>query len=333
MHAGSNGVSSEDSGCSKRTGTVLIASFHILATAIGYGILSLPQATAQLGWINGPAAILVFAVVTLLHFCLLVVLLETSTLAREPLLTLMGGSTAFRTGGVTTIENTLRSFQALGDIAFAFNFSNILIEIQDTLSPPSEASMKVARLISLVVITLLYMLCGCFGYAAFGDSAPENFLHGFVKPYWLLEIANAAVVLHLICSYQAYCQPLFAFVEKTAAQKYLGSQFISRNFEIPMPGSEPYKLNLFGMVLRTMFVIITIVVAPRLTFLKEAVSFVGAWGFSLLTVYFPFQIYIAQKKITKWSGEWILLQILSCVCLVITIAAVVGSTAGIILDF
>ncbi|KAJ4700722.1 Amino acid permease [Melia azedarach] len=248
---------------------------------------------------------------------------------------LKGSLSGFRTGKVTAIEKIWRSFQALGDIAFAYIFSNTLIEIQDTLkSPPSEAeTMKKACLIGVGVTTLLYMLCGCFGYAVFGDLAAENFLDGFLKPHWLLEIANVAIVIHLICSYQAYCHPLFAFVEKTAAQKYPHSQFINRNFEVPMPGSGTYKLNLFRLVWRTMLVIITTVVAMRLTFFKEAVSLVGALGFFPLTVYFPVEIYMAQKQIPKWSSEWIWLQMLSFVCLIVTIAAVVGSIAGIVLDF
>ncbi|KAL4033039.1 hypothetical protein IC575_006124 [Cucumis melo] len=81
-----------------------------------------------------------------------------------------------------------RSFQALGDIAFAYSYSIILIEIEsnlgkidDTLkSPPSEAkTMKKATLVSVSVTTLFYMLCGAAGYAPFGHMAPGNLLTGF----------------------------------------------------------------------------------------------------------------------------------------------------------
>ncbi|KAF2296690.1 hypothetical protein GH714_001252 [Hevea brasiliensis] len=105
--------------------------------------------------------------------------------------------------GVTETQKLWRSFQALGDIAFAYSYSIILIEIQDTIkSPPSEAkTMKKASLISVIVTTLFYMLCGCFGYAAFGDASPGNLLtgFGFYNPYWLLDIANVAIVVHLVC--------------------------------------------------------------------------------------------------------------------------------------
>lgn len=64
--------------------------------------------------------------------------------------------------------------------------------------------MKRATLLSVTVTTVFYMLCGCMGYAAFGDNAPGNLLtgFGFYNPYWLLDIANAAIVIHLVGAYQ-----------------------------------------------------------------------------------------------------------------------------------
>ncbi|KAJ4700741.1 Amino acid permease [Melia azedarach] len=195
--------------------------------------------------------------------------------------------------------------------------------------------MKKASLISLGVTTLFYMLCGCFGYAAFGDLAPANFLHGFGsynKPYSPLDLANAALTLHLVGAYQLYCQPLFQFVEEAASQKFPDSKFIIKDFKVPIPGSGSYKLNLFRLIWRTIFVVITTVVAMILPIFEEAVSLLGAWGFWPLTVYFPVEIFIAQKKIRKWSSGWICLQILSFACLIITIAAAAGSISGIVLN-
>ena len=42
------------------------------------------------------------------------------------------------------------------------------------------------------------------GYAAFGDNSPGNLLtgFGFYNPYWLLDIANLAIVIHLVGAYQ-----------------------------------------------------------------------------------------------------------------------------------
>lgn len=107
---------------------------------------------------------------------------------------------------VTGMEKTWRSLQALGAIAFAYSFSIVLIEIQDTIrSPPAEhKTMKKATFLSVTVTTVFYLLCGCLGYASFGDDSPGNLLtgFGFYNPYWLLDIANVAIVVHLVGAYQ-----------------------------------------------------------------------------------------------------------------------------------
>uniref|UniRef100_A0A0D3H729 Amino acid transporter transmembrane domain-containing protein n=1 Tax=Oryza barthii TaxID=65489 RepID=A0A0D3H729_9ORYZ len=79
--------------------------------------------------------------------------------------------------GVSSTQKVWRSLQAFGDIAFAYSFSNILIEIQvNTIKapPPSEAKvMKSATRLSVVTTTVfyMYMLCGCMSYAL-----PDNLL-------------------------------------------------------------------------------------------------------------------------------------------------------------
>jgi len=193
--------------------------------------------------------------------------------------------------------------------------------------------MKKASLIN-VSVTIFYMLCGCFGYAAFGDLSPRNLLtgFGFYNPYWLLDIANAAIVIHLVGAYQVYCQPLFAFVEKQATEWFPDSDFISKEIDIPIPGIKPYKLNLFRLVWRTIFVIVTTVISMLMPFFNDVVGILGAFGFWPLTVYFPLEMYIVQKKIPKWSTRWLCLQILNVVCFVISVAAASGSIAGIVVD-
>lgn len=64
--------------------------------------------------------------------------------------------------------------------------------------------MKKATLFSIAVTTIFYMLCGSMGYAAFGNDSPGNLLtgFGFYNPYWLLDIANVAIVVHLVGAYQ-----------------------------------------------------------------------------------------------------------------------------------
>ena len=77
---------------------------------------------------------------------------------------------------------------------------------KDTLeSPPAEnKTMKKASMIAILITTFFYLCCACFGYAAFGNQTPGNLLtgFGFYEPYWLIDFANACIVLHLVGGYQ-----------------------------------------------------------------------------------------------------------------------------------
>ncbi|KAI9184693.1 hypothetical protein LWI28_000013 [Acer negundo] len=79
-------------------------------------------------------------------------------------------------------------------------------KIYDTLKspPPENKTMKKASMAAIFITTFFYLCWGCFGYAAFGSLAPGNLLTGFVfyKPYWLIDFANACIVLHLVGAYQ-----------------------------------------------------------------------------------------------------------------------------------
>ncbi|KAG6528707.1 amino acid permease 3-like [Zingiber officinale] len=444
----------DDDGRLKRTGTVWTSSAHIITAVIGSGVLSLAWAIGQLGWVAGPAVMLLFSFVTyytssLLSDCyrsgdpstgkrnytymdavranldgfkvklcgclqylnivgvaigytiaasISMVAVKRSNCFHEkgddspcevnsnPYMIMFGvaqiifsqipdfdqiwwlsivaavmsftyssiglglgiaqviknggfrGSlTGISIGVVSQMDKIWRTLQAFGDIAFAYSYSIILIEIQDTIKapPPSEAKvMKRATLISVAVTTVFYMLCGCMGYAAFGDLAPGNLLtgFGFYNPYWLLDIANVAIVVHLVGAYQVYCQPLFAFVERWAERTWPESRFVCGDIEVALPGERTYKLNLFRMTWRTGFAVVTTVVSMLLPFFNDVVGLLGAIGFWPLTVYFPVEMYIVQKNVERWSTRWVCLQLLSLACLAITIASAAGSIAGVVSD-
>lgn len=55
----------------KRTGTVWTAMAHVITAVIGSGVLSLAWSVAQLGWVGGPAAMVLFAGVTVVQSSLL----------------------------------------------------------------------------------------------------------------------------------------------------------------------------------------------------------------------------------------------------------------------
>lgn len=247
-----------------------------------------------------------------------------------------GTLTGVEVGTITGAKKVWQTFQALGDIAFAYSYSMILIEIQDTLkSPPAEnKTMKKATMMGVGVTTAFYTLSGVFGYAAFGNKAPGNLLtgFGFYNPFWLVDIANVCVVVHLVGAYQVFVQPLFAFIEQWCSRKWPRSRFIHKNYHMNIPGYGLYQLNLFRLVWRTCFVISTTLISMLLPFFNDVVGILGAVGFWPLTVYFPVQMYIVQKRIQRFSSKWMLLQTLSVVCFLISLAAACGSIEGILQD-
>ncbi|TYG86685.1 hypothetical protein ES288_A13G153100v1 [Gossypium darwinii] len=170
----------------------------------------------------------------------------------------------------TTGEKVWLVSQALGDISFAYPYSLILIEIQDTLkSPPSEKdTMKTASIISISATTFFYLCCGALGYAAFGDKTPGNLLtgFGFYEPYWLIDFANMCIVLHLVGGYQVYSQPLFANVEKWVSVKFPDSGIIHKDFKLKLPLLPAFKLNVLRLCFRTIFVASTTTIAMFIYF-------------------------------------------------------------------
>ncbi|MCO5569031.1 hypothetical protein L7F22_022737 [Adiantum nelumboides] len=244
--------------------------------------------------------------------------------------------TAFGYAASSSIEKTWLVFQALGNIAFAYSFSMILIEIQDTVrAPPIESkTMRKASMAGIAVTTSYYMSVGCVGYAALGNLAPGDLLtgFGFHNPYWLIDIGNICIAVHLIGAYQVFCQPLFAFVEAWAVQKWPKSELINHEYKIILPFFTPFKLNLFIVLWRATFVVFTTIVAMLLPFFNDIVGLLGALAFWPLTVYYPISMHIAQCNVGKWTTKWVALQGLNIGCFLVSFAAGVGSIAGIVGD-
>ncbi|KAG8082488.1 hypothetical protein GUJ93_ZPchr0014g46934 [Zizania palustris] len=249
-------------------------------------------------------------------------------------------------GGVTLMQKVWRSLQALGNIAFAYGFSVVLLEIQashhspgqpDTLkavAPSTEIKvMKKAMAVSVATTTVVYLLCGCIGYAAFGDESPDNLLtgFGFFEPFWLLDVANAAVVVHLVGTYQVVAQPLFVFLERHAsAAAWPGSAPLGEKRVVFRVGRLSLAVSPLRLVWRTAFVCVTTATSSLLPFFGSVMGLIGAASFWPLTVYFPVEMYIAQRGVPRGSARWLSLQALSVGCLAVSVAASAGSIAGVV---
>lgn len=237
---------------------------------------------------------------------------------------------------VTGAQKAWRILQALGDIAFAFPFSSLVLEIQDTLkSPPREnGTMKKASLLSITITTFFYMLCGSLGYAAFGENAPGNLLtgFGFYEPYWLIDFANACVVVHLVGAYQVFCQPVFGFIEGWASKKWPNNKFICEGCFIRIPLFGPCNVNPLRLCWRTAFVMSTTGIAILFPLFNDVLAILGALNFWPLIVYFPVEMYISQNKVRPFALKWTLLQTFSFISFLVSVGAALGAIIGLVND-
>lgn len=208
--------------------------------------------------------------------------------------------------------------------------------MKDTLKspPPENETMKKASIISISITTMFYLCCGGFGYAAFGDSTPGNLLtgFGFYEPYWLIDFANAAIVLHLIGGYQVFSQPQFASIDRWFAQKFPNSRFVNNGYKLKLPLLPAFRLNLLRLCYRTVYVASTMGIAMLFPYFNQVLGVLGGLNFWPVVIYFPVQMYLVHRNIRAWTGKWVLLQIFSLVCLLVAILALVGSVKGLITE-
>lgn len=230
------------------------------------------------------------------------------------------------------------AFEALGDIAFAYPYSLILLEIQDTLKspPPENRTMKRASMVAIFITTFFYFCCGCFGYAAFGDNTPGNLLtgivdgEGFFEPFWLVDFANVCIIVHLVGGYQMYSQPIFAAAERWLISTYPNSRFANKSYTLRLPLVPAFRMNLFRLCFRTVFVMSTTGIALFFPYFNSVLGLLGAMNFWPLAIYFPVEMYFVQKKIGAWTRKWIILRIFSLFCLILTILGFIGSFEALI---
>jgi hypothetical protein len=121
-------------------------------------------------------------------------------------------------------------------------------------------------------------------------------------------------------------------VESWGNKRWPQSKFMTKEYHVNIPLVGIWRMNMFRLIWRTMYVIFTTVIAVILPFFNSIVGLLGALSFFPLTVYFPTEMYLTQAKVPKYSSIWIGMKLLSGFCLIVTLVAAVGSIVGIITD-
>lgn len=103
-------------------------------------------------------------------------------------------------GGISTdpANKAFGILNALGSVAFAYTFSLILVEIQDTIrQPPSAVTvMKKACNWAITLSFVFYFVIAVGGYASLGNDTPGMVLEGFPEaPEGVLIAANVAILV------------------------------------------------------------------------------------------------------------------------------------------
>ncbi|OAE28801.1 hypothetical protein AXG93_3096s1150 [Marchantia polymorpha subsp. ruderalis] len=202
-------------------------------------------------------------------------------------------------------QKVWKTLSAVGDIAFAYSFIIVLLNIQDTLKspPPENKTMKKVALASNLTCSIFYLSVGCVGYAAFGNHAPGNLLtgFGFYEPYWLIDFANACIVVHLVGAYQIFAQPLFSFLEGLVLKRWPKKTFLNNTRSVSIRVVGRIRLNIFHLVWRTIFVLVTTLLALLLPFFNSIMGLLGALAFFPLSVYFPIRIYMKRTNLRHYK--------------------------------
>ncbi|PRQ60366.1 putative amino acid transporter, transmembrane domain-containing protein [Rosa chinensis] len=219
----------------------------------------------------------------------------------------------------TTTGNVFNFFSALGDVAFSFAGHNVVLEIQATLpstpDKPSKKPMWKGVMLAYVVVALCYFPVALIGYWVFGNSVQDNILISLEKPKWLIVIANAFVVIHVIGSYQVYAMPVFDTIEAALVKQM--------NFK------PSYSLRFIS---RNLFVAMTLFIGVTFPFFGGLLSFFGGFAFAPTTYFLPCIMWLVIYKPKKFSLSWFANWFCIIAGVLLLIFAPIGALRNIILQ-
>ncbi|XP_049359496.1 lysine histidine transporter 2-like [Solanum verrucosum] len=219
----------------------------------------------------------------------------------------------------TSTGRVFGSLSALGDIAFAFAGHNVVLEIQATMpstpEKPSKKPMWKGVIIAYIVVAICYFPVAFVGYRVFGNSVEDNILISLQKPAWLIIMANAFVVVHVIGSYQVFAMGVFDLIES-----YLAKQ---RNFN-------PTKT--LRVIVRTGYVALTMFLAISFPFFGGLLGFFGGFAFAPTTYFLPCIIWLIICKPKRFGLSWFTNWICIILGVLLMVLAPIGALRQIILQ-
>ncbi|CAN0924662.1 Lysine histidine transporter 1 [Linum grandiflorum] len=219
----------------------------------------------------------------------------------------------------TATGSTFNFLTALGDVAFAYAGHNVVLEIQATIpstpEKPSKGPMWRGVVIAYIVVALCYFPVALVGYYVFGNKVEDNILISLEKPTWLIVMANAFVIIHVIGSYQLYAMPVFDMIETLLVKKLHFAPSTMLRF-----------------VTRNLYVAFTMFVGITFPFFGALLGFFGGFAFAPTTYFLPCIMWLAIYKPKRFSLSWIANWICITLGLLLMILSPIGGLRNIILS-
>lgn len=192
----------------------------------------------------------------------------------------------------STKAGTIFNFlSGLGDVAFAYAGHNVVLEIQanipSTPEKPSKKPMMLGCTVAYLIVALCYFPVAIIGYYVFGNSVEDNIMLSLQKPTWLIVLANAFVIVHVIGSYQVFAMPVFDMLE-TLLVKQL-------RFTPGLP---------LRLIARTLYVAFTMMVAICIPFFGALLGFLGGFAFAPTSYFIPCVCWLSIAKPKRFSLSW-----------------------------
>ncbi|KAL3636442.1 hypothetical protein CASFOL_020989 [Castilleja foliolosa] len=238
----------------------------------------------------------------------------TASLARGPL-----PNVSYMLRGSSSTANTFNFFNAMGDIAFAYAAHNVVLEIQATIPStpenPSKKPMWKGVVFAYIVVALCYFPVAFIGYHTFGNVVEDNILLALEKPTWLITLANAFVLVHVVGSYQVFAMPVFDMVES----------FLVKSMKFD-------PSNTLRRTTRILFVALTMFIGMTFPFFGGLLGFFGGFALAPTTYFLPCIIWLIVRKPKRFSFSWFINWLFIVLGVALMALAPIGGMRNIILS-
>lgn len=120
-------------------------------------------------------------------------------------------------------------FQSFATFTFAYAPHTFLFSVMRGLPEPRVAAGKLGVLVSMVLITVFYVVVSAASYAVYGCHVQDNILLTVPASVWV-QVAMGAITLHVVIAIPVYTNECF----------YSANRFVSALLLPPLPDVEGY---------------------------------------------------------------------------------------------